>query len=416
MNRKFALVAVFLFCASTRIFAQADTCNAVLGLRDISSVETSQKNVNAFRRHYCDHVSSSSGGSSETSASVGLPLAEEVEAAFGMKNNNRSYRENLRDVCEAVESNNFSDNKFSKAVQTIGKGVVDAWEKCINRLGLQAWLEAKYEDPTSVVIAARYVGDQHPYADVIGEGVIISPPDALFCRPRALGIDGKLGQASQYMNCLRRINDSVTITLHTTAGGKSLTAPSIRRECASTIDVVDTLYSQLFAATSAQGDGGEPPAANRNAWASTLRKNGNIQDVAKQMITDKNYAMWIINSSLVGSKNSQPQAKQPDHAYGWMANSMFTSLLGRYPTRDETGNFIGSMPSACSLANSVGNCLKSFKKFAEALIDGKEFDSLHRNRTVFFSGTEALPAKSARYCGVASDCITKWGWCESPRQ
>ncbi len=409
------LIATVFLCTS-KVSISAEQCSAVLGLRDVTTTATDQSSINSFLRYYCDRNSTSWSSANKTGFGLELPIPDLPPIGLDFNNSNSSSSAYRREVCERVATGNYASNEFRQKVETIGEGVVAAWEKCMNsdKYGFYAWLEANYQHPMDVVIAGKYKGDREPYTVKV-KSVIL--PTSLLCKPHNLNDGQPIGNSTKRIKCQRLNTDGGTIVVQSEADQPSIDLPSVRDlGCHDHKQVIEALYSQLFEGTAAIGNGGEVPQKLLARSSKTLQRTRNIQDLARDMIQDDDYALWIFKSSLVETKRVHPGAPQPETAYSWMANSLYASIFGKLPDSEELDDFKTKMPKEkCSLPTSPSSttiCFDKFKYYAEELIDSVRFSVLHSDQTIFFR-SRLLPPRTAKYCGAASDCLTNRKWCRA---
>lgn len=149
--------------------------------------------------------------------------------------------------------------------------------------------------------------------------------------------------------------------------------PSTPDTCTKYKAAVQTLYSRIFAGLSRESDRQSPPDNKLQKWVETWEKYDSVKKVAKEMITDENYAPPIVRSSLVGTKHDHPNEPQPVTAYGWMANSLYQSLVTRNASEEERQSFVQFMPNECKLTSTSGTCADDFIRYASQLIDSDLF-------------------------------------------
>lgn len=401
MKNRFAFTCrvslVTWLCVCSTV-THAESCYPILGLKDTGNAATAMGASQVYKRYFCDRrsFSSTSTGATSFGAQFPFPVPDAIlEVGASLDTSRTTSTAAASEICDLIESGGQLSQQQVVAVQKVAAGVVQAWGQCMNRNGLNWGIEVSASAPRVFAIAATYRDQQNRFAYSVDSGYLISPPEAVKCSPGKLGSsDGRIGQGTVRVQCTRITADPLIISLRTTAGDgeDSVFLPNLNDGlCSSKSDVVSTLWSALNSQTVAQNTNSNIPNALKRRLIKTLTQSQSLAAVAKEIVREDDFAFWIVYSSISASRDP----------YGWMANSLYTQVIGRNADATERADFDRDMPSLSSCPNTpsklaLSQCLTSFVGHADKLIDSSDF--LYRAGLIRAQGRPL-----AKYCvGVSS--------------
>src|SRR5712692_2610876 len=303
-NRPFSLArfVVALIACATAMAANGQDCDKALGyIRDMNASTGARESASHFKRFFCDQTFDSFGSASDTGLKLGIDL-EDLPLSLEGHNRGRNWSEYQHSVCQSIQDDTWHSQSWNVAVMKANKGVVDAWTTCVTASGLHFWAELNDNDPTLVVLRAKYISNGPPYLTAANGPVSFEPADAMQasdCSADMIKKDTHIDSAGLIQNCHRRKHTALSIALSTRNGGWPIPIPKIenvtpnghpeRSACRFAEEVVAAAYRQVLER--------DPDPSGLVSWSASLLNGQNtVGTLVRSLGTSPEYHARFVDN------------------------------------------------------------------------------------------------------------------------
>lgn len=155
--------AIGFVVVTSSAYAQGDQCKDILsqGIWDKSETTSAEATDQSFMDWFCTKSFSSETEAKSFAGSVSVPIGEVPVDFFGEYDSSK-WNQYYSEACRKSEGKYKHSASFRSFKQKANAAIVGAWSKCMERQGLNTWLETT-ANPNKIRFQARYV----PVADTI---------------------------------------------------------------------------------------------------------------------------------------------------------------------------------------------------------------------------------------------------------
>jgi hypothetical protein len=211
-------VLVAIAIISWPVTSAASECEGILGyVQDRTNVAVANRRYATFERFFCSDEHSSFGQTRDTGAKVGI-LVDNIPVEFGGHSRNSSWGDYQRTLCDAVRTDNFASEDVRLTIAKGNEAAIDAWKQCVLNAGFHFWGEQTTSDERQFVLKAKYIPSGPPPTSTANGPVHFQPTGEVECVGDKIKKDTPITPGGSILNCKRKTDSAVTITLSTKHG------------------------------------------------------------------------------------------------------------------------------------------------------------------------------------------------------